>query len=151
MVNGGYGVATSGMIQASTNTAREVEEGKDLDGIQGGGRSFGVLGEGYATADYTGTHTSDAMKEARYGLKIPPEVEGACTKSYSRYVVIPKRTLPVPDPNGGDTPSQNLVLKLGALPWSDAYHFYQAGVDDPSVAPTAVTQPSQADLGLAAS
>ena len=124
MVNGGYGKATSGMIQVSTNTAREIEEGKDLDGIQGGGRSFGVRGEGYATADYTGTHTNDAMKEARYGLKIPPEDPLSCTKSYSRYVVIPKRTLPVV-PAEGDTPAQNLVLKLGALPWSDAYHFYQ--------------------------
>lgn len=83
-------MATSGMIQVSTNTAREVELGTDLDGIQGGGRSFGVSGEGYATDDYLGTHANDAMKEARYGLKIPPEDPLSCTKSYSRYVVIPK-------------------------------------------------------------
>lgn len=131
-------MATSGMIQVSTNTAREVEEGKDLDGIQGGGRSFGVLGEGYYTADYTGTHANDEMKEARYGLKIPPEVDGACTKSYSRYVVIPKRTLPVV-PAEGDTPAQSLVLKLGALPWSDAYYFYEDGGYDLTTVPTDIT------------
>lgn len=87
----GFGKPTSGMISVS-----------------GGGRSFGVKGEGYASGDFTGSHASDTMKQARYGLKIPAEVEGACTKSYSKYVVIPKAALT----------TGKLVLKQGALPWS---------------------------------
>jgi len=134
-------MATSGMIQVSTNTLREVDEGQDLDGIMGGGRSFGVRGEGHYTADYSGSHANDGMKEARYGLKVPPEDPDSCTKSYSRYVVIPKRTLPVV-PNSGDTPTQSLVVKLGALPWSDAYHFYESGGYDLTTVPTDVTQPT---------
>jgi len=86
------------MIQASVQTAAEVTAGRDIDGIMGGGRSFGVKGEGYASADFTGSRSSDKMKEPRYGLRIPSGDADTCadgnTAAYSKYVVIPKRALP---------------------------------------------------------
>lgn len=101
--------------------------------VSGGGRSFGVLGEGYAESDYTGAHAADTMKEARYGVKLPAEDPDACTKSFSKYVVIPKQALS----------ANSLVLKAGALPWSTHYAF------EALAQPAEVTQLTQEELGLA--
>ena len=74
----------------------------------GGGKSFGVRGEGNPELNADGTINMDSVAEK--GVKFPPEINGFCERSYMSVTVLVKRPL---------EKSKKLRLKTKGFKWRE--------------------------------